>query len=74
EVADPTGAGDAFRGGFFAAQLAGLSLEVSGRIGALCSSYALENIGTTTHRFTINEFADRYASFFGAEPALEKLK
>ena len=72
-VADPTGAGDAFRGGFFAAQLAGLPLEVSGRIGALCSSYALENIGTTTHRFTLDEFADRYATYFGAEPALAKL-
>lgn len=73
-VADPTGAGDAFRGGFFAAQTAGLPLDVSGRIGALCSSYALENVGTTTHRFTVAEFADRYANYFGAEPALDKLK
>lgn len=73
-VADPTGAGDAFRGGFFAARLAGLPLAVCGRIGALCSSYALENIGTTTHRFTIDAFIDRYTTFFGAEPALDQIK
>lgn len=74
KVEDPTGAGDAFRGGFFAALLAGLPLGVCGRIGALCSTYALENIGTTAHRFSRNAFIERYTSFFGAESALEKLK
>ncbi|MBX3015009.1 MAG: carbohydrate kinase family protein [Caldilineaceae bacterium] len=73
QVADPTGAGDAFRGGFFAAQLAGLAPAVAGRVGALCSTYALENIGTTAHRFTLPEFAARYAQFFGAEPTLAAL-
>ena len=73
-VADPTGAGDAFRGGFFAARLVGLPLAVSGRIGALCSTYALENVGTTSHHFTTAEFVNRYTTFFGAEPALETLK
>jgi adenosine kinase len=72
-VADPTGAGDAFRGGFFAAVLAGLPLAVCGRVGALCSTYALEHIGTTSHRFTVTEFAARYATFFGAEPSLGQL-
>ncbi len=72
-VADPTGAGDAFRGGFFAAVLAGLPLAVCGRVGALCSTYALENIGTTSHRFTAAEFTERYASFFGGEPTLAQL-
>lgn len=74
KVEDPTGAGDAFRGGFFAAQLAGLPLAVCGRIGALCSTYALENVGTTTHRFSKDTFIERYTGFFGAEPALAKLK
>ncbi len=73
-IDDPTGAGDAFRGGFFAAWQAGLSWDVAGRVGALCSTYALENIGTTTHRFTQDEFAIRYAEYFGAEPALTELR
>lgn len=67
---DPTGAGDAYRGGFFAALQAELPLGVCGRVGALCSAYALEHIGTTAHRFTPAEFAARYAETFGAEPAL----
>ena len=33
EPVDPTGAGDAFRGGFYAAMARGLSLEMCGRVG-----------------------------------------
>jgi adenosine kinase len=72
-IDDPTGAGDAYRGGFFAARIAGLELEVCGRIGSLCSAYALEHVGTTTHSFTREEFTQRYESVFGAEPALSGL-
>lgn len=70
---DPTGAGDAYRGGFFAARQVGLPLAVCGRVGALCSAYALENVGTTAHRFTLSEFAARYGETFGGEPALAAL-
>lgn len=70
---DPTGAGDAYRGGFFAAWQAGLPVDVCGKVGSLCSSYALENIGTTTHRFDIAAFTVRYEQVFGPEPALAKL-
>ncbi len=72
-IDDPTGAGDAFRGGLFAAIAAGLSWEVSGRTGALCSAYALEKVGTTTHYFTIPQFIERYERNFGPEPSLAKL-
>ena len=74
QIDDPTGAGDAYRGGFFAAYMAGLPWGVCGRVGALCSIYALENIGTTTHHFTPKEFAARYAENFGEEPALAKMR
>ncbi|MDQ3248123.1 MAG: carbohydrate kinase family protein [Chloroflexota bacterium] len=73
-IEDPTGAGDAFRGGFFAAALAALPWGVCGRVGALCSTYALEHIGTTSHRFSLAQFAARYAETFGAEPALARLQ
>lgn len=73
-IDDPTGAGDAYRGGFFAARMAGLPLEVCGKVGALCSVYALENMGTTAHRFTLDQFMARYAEYFGPEPTLESLR
>jgi len=73
-IDDPTGAGDAYRAGFFAGRLAGLPWRVSGRMGALCSAYALENMGTTAHRFTIDEFIERYTQAFGPEPALDQLR
>ncbi len=74
EIAEPTGAGDAFRGGFFAARQAGLPLDISGRVGSLCSAYSLENLGPTTHRFSYDEFVQRYAENYGTEPALAQLR
>lgn len=73
-VANPTGAGDAFRGGFFAALQAGLPLEVCGRVGSLCAVYAIESVGPTGYSFTLDEFAGRYGENFGAEPRLVQLK
>ncbi len=52
-MVDPTGAGDAYRGGLFAAMLAGLPWDVAGRVGALCGAYALEHAGTSSHTFTL---------------------
>ncbi|MBV7332884.1 carbohydrate kinase family protein [Chloroflexi bacterium TSY] len=72
-VVDPTGAGDAFRGGFFAAKLAGLAWEQCGKVASLCGAYALENLGTTSHSFSWAEFIDRYEATFEREPALEHL-
>jgi adenosine kinase len=70
---DPTGAGDAYRGGLFAALLAGLPWDVCGRVGALCGAYALEHAGTTSHSFTPAELRERYAENFGDEPRLQRL-
>jgi adenosine kinase len=71
---DPTGAGDAYRGGFFAALVAGLPPAVCGKIGSLCSVYAMEHTGTTAHCFTVGEFIARYTRVFGPEPSLERLR
>ncbi len=72
-IVEPTGAGDAYRGGFFAGLSLGLPWAVAGRIGALCGAYCLENLGPSTHSFAWAEFADRYAQNFGQEPLLEGL-
>jgi len=71
---DPTGAGDAYRGGFFATLRAGLPLAVCGKVGSLCSVYTMEKTGTTAHHFTVDEFIARYARDFGPEPALQLLR
>lgn len=73
-VVNPTGAGDAYRGGFFAAHLAGLPLAISGRVGALAAVYAIEHAGPIDHTYTVDEFQTRYAENFGAESALATLK
>lgn len=72
-IAEPTGAGDAYRGGFFAALSAGLPVDVCGRVGSLCATYVLEQMGTTNHRFTLAEFVERYKGAFGPEPTLARL-
>lgn len=63
-VAEPTGVGDAYRGAFFAAHSLGLPVDVCGRVGALCATYVLEQVGTTNHRFTLPEFVQRYEDSF----------
>lgn len=73
QVVNPTGAGDAYRGGFFAANRVGLPLEVCGRVGALAAVYSLEHAGPIDHEFTLAEFGARYEANFGPEPRLAQL-
>jgi adenosine kinase len=72
-IANPTGAGDAYRGGFFAAWAKALPYELCGRVGSLAAAYALEHLGPIDHKFTPDEFAARYEQNFGWEPALNQL-
>jgi adenosine kinase len=74
EIVEPTGAGDAYRGGFLAALSANLPHPIAGRVGALCSTYVLEQLGTANHHFTIAEFISRYEENFGDEPRLTELR
>ncbi|HAU99496.1 MAG: Adenosine kinase [Microgenomates group bacterium GW2011_GWF2_45_18] len=64
-VIDPTGAGDAYRGGFLAGYLQGKSLEVCGKMGAVAAVYTVEKYGTVTHTYTQQEFEKRYKENFG---------
>ena len=73
-VVNPTGAGDAYRGGFFAARFKGLPLEISGRVGSIAATYALEHLGPMDHHYTVDEFIARYEENFGREAVLGKLK
>lgn len=73
EIVEPTGAGDAFRGGLLRGIELGLPWDIAGRMGALSSTYVLENIGTQRHHFTPVEFVDRYRQHFDDEGALDVL-
>lgn len=69
QVVDPTGAGDAYLGGFVFALTRGLPLEVTGRVAALAAAFAVEHKGCQEHRYTWAEFLARYEKSFG--PARE---
>jgi adenosine kinase len=74
QIAEPTGAGDGYRGGFFAAWAARLPLAICGRVGALCSTYVLEQVGTSSHCFSQAECVKRYEENFGPEPRLAEMR
>lgn len=68
QVLDPTGAGDAFRGGFAAGLMRGFELEVCGRMGSVAGAFVVEQNGTQSHAYTIEEFEKRYQENFGPLP------
>ncbi|HEX3082114.1 MAG TPA: carbohydrate kinase family protein [Candidatus Saccharimonadia bacterium] len=67
-VADPTGAGDAYRAGFLYGYARGWELLPCAQLGAACATYAIEHPGTQGHVFTLEAVAERYAKAFGAPP------
>jgi adenosine kinase len=64
-IEDPTGVGDAFRGGFMKGLAAGLDYTMCARFGSVAATYALEHLGGTYHAYTWKEFAARYEKHFG---------
>ncbi len=61
-IADPTGAGDAYRAGLILGMSQGFPLKLSAQIGALNATYVLEVVGTQNHNFTMAEFVQRFRS------------
>ena len=64
-IADPTGVGDAYRGGFMKGLAHGASLQVCAQLGSVAATYALEHLGGQSHAYTMAEFSRRYADHFG---------
>ncbi len=64
-IVDPTGCGDAFRGGLLYGLINQLDWEVTGRMAALMGAIKIEQHGTQNHDFTLDEFRDRYQIAFG---------
>jgi adenosine kinase len=72
-LVEPTGVGDAYRGGVIKGLLGGYPWETTGRMAALAATYVLEHQGTQSHRYTLDEFAERYRQTFGDASELNRL-
>jgi nucleoside kinase len=64
-LADPTGAGDAYRAGFLSAYVRGYPPLVCCRIGTVTASFVVEHVGCQTHLPTWDAMAERYRQHFG---------
>ena len=68
-IVDPTGVGDAFRGGFMKGMAAGFDPAICAQLGSVAATYALEHLGGQSHAYSWSEFAGRYEESFGPLPA-----
>ena len=65
-IVDPTGVGDAYRGGIMKGLATGLPYDVCARLGSVAAAYALEHVGGQSHAYTWEEFKARYEAHFGS--------
>lgn len=72
-IIDPTGVGDAYRGGFLTGLSYQLELALCGQIGSLAASYCLETDGPQSHSYTPNEFVSRFREHFDDQGKLDFL-
>ena len=63
-IVDPTGVGDAFRGGLMKGIALKLPLDVAARLGSVAATYALEHMGGLSHSYTFDEFRRRHDAHF----------
>jgi adenosine kinase len=64
-IVDPTGVGDAFRGGLMKGMALARPYDVCARMGSVAATYALEHLGGQSHSYTLDEFTRRYEAHFG---------
>ena len=69
-ISDPTGCGDAYRAGLLHGLMAGYDWLTVGRVASLMGAIKIECHGTQNHRFTREEFQERFQANFG-EPLME---
>jgi adenosine kinase len=71
QIADPTGAGDAFRAGFLAGICRGLGHQRSAQMGCVMAALVMETTGTQEYRFDPGGFLARFSESYGPEAAAE---
>ncbi len=65
-IVDPTGVGDAYRGGLLKGMALGLPFDSCARLGSVAAAYALEHLGGQSHAYTWHEFRQRFEQHFGS--------
>jgi len=73
EIVDPTGVGDAFRGGFLAGYSSVFDWKLCGEIGSLAAVYCLEQRGPQSHNYTCSDFVNRFRRHFDDSGKLDAL-
>jgi adenosine kinase len=73
EIIDPTGVGDAFRGGFLTGYSHGWDWVLCGQIGSLAAVYCLEQRGPQSQTYTAKEFVARFRRHFDDQGKLDIL-
>ena len=66
KVVDPTGAGDAFRGGLIKGLVEGCPVERAAQMGAVCGYYAVQSYGTQEYSMTADEFSQTLQGYYGS--------
>ncbi|KNE81216.1 MULTISPECIES: carbohydrate kinase family protein [Streptomyces] len=80
EIADPTGAGDAFRAGFLAGTAWQWPQEQAARLGCALATTVLESVGTQEYKLTPSDLVGRIDRTYGSaaaravEPRLERVR
>ncbi len=72
-IIDPTGVGDAYRGGFLTGYSHGLDLETCGQMGTLAATFCLECEGTQGHCYTLADYISRFRTHFDDHGQLDRL-
>ena len=73
KIIDPTGVGDAFRGGFLKGLSMKADLQTCGQMGSVAAAYCLEQRGTQSHTYSRAEFVARYRKHFDDQGILDAL-
>jgi adenosine kinase len=68
KAVDPTGCGDAFRGGLLHALATGLGWQVAARLGSVMGALKIEHAGPQNHRIDRAQVAQRYREAYGTGP------
>jgi adenosine kinase len=73
QILDPTGVGDAYRGGFLKGYVHGFDLLLCAKMGALAATYCLEEKGTQSQCYLTNDFVARFRTIFDDQGALDAI-
>jgi adenosine kinase len=72
-ILDPTGVGDAFRGGFLTGFAHGMDFETCARMGTMAATYCIEQRGPQGQSYSAEEFVVRYRQHYGDSNRLDVL-